>query len=353
MPSADAVARLPRLVDDVVWCSTLHIPRQSLALLLIENLTKHHSPRVAVIEMGDNLQATIADGMEWQYRCIEVDEVGLIAIDGIERTIVEISDELLRGNSGPVCPVPLLVDGSIPPGPLAHGMLLLVELLRVEAFPPFALAIFLGEMTIVVDARFRAVQVVALRRFIPRPCMIGVEGDAQRQASLLRCLRPLIEDIALRTDVLRVSGLILRVPEVVVVVVIAQHEEILCTTTLVACDEFVGIPFLCLEERQHILEAELRGMAVVLDVVFILTRTFHIQRAGHPVAGAFYALRPPVGPDAELRIAKPLGRLMLAERLPCRLILARLHRLVSLRHGHLVLLRRGRQAQGEKQGCDG
>jgi len=46
----------------------------------------------------------------------------------------------------------------------------------------------------------------------------------------------------------------------------------------------------------------------------------------------------PVSPDAELRIAEPRGRLMLPERFPCRLILARLHLFMRLGYWHLIRL---------------
>ena len=52
--------------------------------------------------------------------------------------------------------------------------------------------------------------------------MVSMERDAQRQADLLGCLGPPVKDILLGADVLRVPRLVLRVPEVGVIVVVAS-----------------------------------------------------------------------------------------------------------------------------------
>ena len=96
-------------------------------------------------------------------------------------------------------------------------MALLVEHLRVESFPPLAFAVLLSQVAVVIDTSLFAFEVIALRRLEPSPCMVGMEGDAQGQSGLLGGSGPAFEDVALGADVLRVPGLVLRVPEVVVV----------------------------------------------------------------------------------------------------------------------------------------
>ena len=177
-----------------------------------------------------------------------------------------------------------------------------------------------------------------------------MERDAQRQSRLLRGLGPAVEDVALRADVLRVPGLVLRVPEVVVVVVVAQHEEVLCAAALVALHQRLGVPFLRLEQGQDVLEAHLRGVPIVAHMVPILARAFHIERACHPVAAALHALRSPVCPDAELCVAEPFGRLVRLQAFPRGLIASRLHRLVRALHGDAVgVLCRGGQGGAAQQ----
>ena len=87
--------------------------------------------------------------------------------------------------------------------------------------------------------------------------MVGMEGDTQRQACFLSSLGPTLENILMGTDVLGVPLLILRIPEVEVIVVVTQYEEILGATTLITLHECLGIPILGLEKRQDVLKAEL------------------------------------------------------------------------------------------------
>ena len=95
MPTTNAIARLPRFGNDFVGSTTFYIPRQSLALLIVQNLSENNRAGVLIINMCSNFQATIAEGIEWKNRHIEVDEIGIIAVDGIECAIVEIGDKLL------------------------------------------------------------------------------------------------------------------------------------------------------------------------------------------------------------------------------------------------------------------
>ena len=65
---------------------------------------------------------------------------------------------------------------------------------------------------------------------------------------------------------------------------VAEHEEILSPKTLVSLNEFVGVPFLRLKQWQNVLEAKLRGMSIVLLMIIICIRSFHIHLSCHPVA---------------------------------------------------------------------
>ena len=94
MPAADAVARLPRLSNNLVGRAAFHVPCQGLALVVAENLAEDDATRVLVIHVGGNLQTAVADGIERQHGDVEVDEVGLVTVDGIEGAVVEVGDEL-------------------------------------------------------------------------------------------------------------------------------------------------------------------------------------------------------------------------------------------------------------------
>ena len=146
-------------------------------------------------------------------------------------------------------------------------MVLGIEVLRVIAFPPLAFAVGLGEFAVIGDACFRSVDIISLCGFIPGPGMVGMKGDAEWQTVLLGSLGPPLYEVALRSDVHRVPLLVFGIPKVEVVMMVAEHKEILRPEAFVSLDEFVGIPFLCLEQGQDILEAHLRRMAIVLQMM--------------------------------------------------------------------------------------
>ena len=177
MPPTDAIARLPRLFNNLIGSPALHVPCQCLALTFVENLSENHGSRIGVVEMGGDLHARVADVIEGQHRHVEVDQIRLVAVDGIQRTVVEISHKCLCGFCGPMCPVPLLVNLAVAPRAVAQRMVLGIEFLWVISFPPLAFAVLFRQMSVVIDACLLSVLVIALRRFIPRPGMISMERD--------------------------------------------------------------------------------------------------------------------------------------------------------------------------------
>ena len=85
-------------------------------------------------------------------------------------------------------------------------VVLRVEVLRIEAVPPLALAVGLGELAVVRHAGERAGLVRALGDFIPRPRARGVDAHAEAQAVLARRLRPAADQILLRPDATEFHG---------------------------------------------------------------------------------------------------------------------------------------------------
>ena len=141
-------------------------------------------------------------------------------------------------------------------------MVLRVELLRIETFPPRALAVGLGELAVVGHARQRAVRVGALRRLVPAPRVRGVHADAEAQPVLARRLaQPAMSPSSARRR--RVPRLVRAVPQVEVVVVVRQRDEVLRARLLVERHELVRIPALGLPRVDDVLEAELRRVAVL------------------------------------------------------------------------------------------
>src|SRR5262249_17869027 len=66
-------------------------------------------------------------------------------------------------------------------------------------------------------------------------------------------------------------------------------------------------------------ETEFRRMTVVSDVIIVLGVALNVHLPGVPIALLGHALRRPMRPDAELRVAEPFGALViLRERFPGR-----------------------------------
>ena len=82
------------LFYNLVGCSALHVPCEGLALLVVENLAEHHTAWVLVVKVCGYAHAAIAYRIEWQHCDIEVDEVWIIAVDGIEGAVVEVCHKL-------------------------------------------------------------------------------------------------------------------------------------------------------------------------------------------------------------------------------------------------------------------
>ncbi len=153
-----------------------------------------------------------------------------------------------------------------------------------------------------------------------------MKRDAKADAFAVGGLLPTGDDVALRADLHRVPGLVLRVPKIKIVVMHALGDHVPGPGPLVERHELVGIPLLGLPARQHVLVAELARMADALEVVRIDAGVaapgmfWHVDPLGIPIAVLADRLRSPVQPHANLGFPPPLGLAeMLAKGFPGRL----------------------------------
>ena len=100
-------------------------------------------------------------------------------------------------------------------------MVLGIEVLRVQAFPPFTHPVGFCQPAVVGHFLVVAVLVPSLCTLVPSPCVVGVERDAQRQPRPPGGFCPSGQQVALGTDSSRVPGLVLGVPKVEIIVVVA------------------------------------------------------------------------------------------------------------------------------------
>ena len=186
---------------------------------------------IAVVEMGRDPQAGIADGIERQRIVIEIEKVGMIFIDEIGGAVVEALAVGHVGNAGARVGGPIPNPGCV--GELAGRVVLGVEILRIEALPPFALAIGLRQFAVVRHAGERAARIGALRDFVPHPGVRGVNADAEPQPLGAGGAGPSADQILLGADPDGVPGLILAIEVVEVIVMVGQSAEILRAGALI------------------------------------------------------------------------------------------------------------------------
>ena len=221
--------------------------------------------------MGDHAQADlVAEG----HAAVGIEQVGLILID----QVFDASEPLAM--PARVFAVPALVIG--------RGR-------------PVIQVLVLGVGAIVGNAGEGACLVGAMAVLEPGEAGTQVLGDAESQAQLLGGLLPVADDVTVRSHLHGVPFVVRGVPEVEVVVMNAHAHEVAGAGLLVHGHQPVRVPFLGLPERDDVLVTELRGMAIMFQVVLVLRMTLLIELPGVPVAEHGHGLRPPVGPDPQLR----------------------------------------------------
>jgi hypothetical protein len=140
--------------------------------------------------------------------------------------------------------------------------------------------------------------------------------DRKTQAILARRRRPAAEQVLARPDVYGVPRLIFGIPIVEVVVVNGQRHEIPGAILFVESQELFGIKMFRLPLVYNVLETVCRRMAIFREMRFIIAASLQIHEARIPIAVLWLALRSPVRPNAELRIAKPFRALIVPQRIP-------------------------------------
>ena len=80
---------------------------------------------------------------------IEVNDIRIVTIDGIYRTIVEVGYIFFGRNTYAIPPCPLTMNHTIGPTTFAQWVILGIKVLRVVSFPPFTFTIFFSQCPVV------------------------------------------------------------------------------------------------------------------------------------------------------------------------------------------------------------
>ena len=193
----------------------------------------------------------------------------------------------------------------------------------VLAVPAFVVA-FGGEVVEIPVVRIRPV----IRHTRKRTGLVGVMavlepgkagaemfGHTEAQAVGLGGFLPGGHHIAVRSVVHGIPGMQLGFPKEEIVMVRAHAHEILRAGLFVEFHQSLGIPVLGFPKGNDVLPAVGGGMTETREVVVIIGGALLVHLARIPVAHHRHGLRSPVGPNAELGIAKPLGVGVVGERI--------------------------------------
>ena len=98
MPRTDARTGLPRQVLTAVWDATFHVPEQALLLVVVEDFSHHNDILLTVVGIGalvvvvrqDVIANLIVAVVERQDGVVEVDGTGMILVDALQHTVLEL-----------------------------------------------------------------------------------------------------------------------------------------------------------------------------------------------------------------------------------------------------------------------
>src|SRR5262249_43967088 len=140
-------------------------------------------------------------------------------------------------------------------------------------------------------------------------------ADAEPKPVFSRGFLERSNNVLPRSHLDRVPTIVLRIPQIEIIVMHAHADEVLRAGFLIQADQMVGIELVALPCRNDVLEAELAWMAVGRHVKLVLFVALDVDVAGVPIALLGRRLRTPMRPDAELRVTIPLGDLVRLERI--------------------------------------
>ena len=309
---------------------------------IVQNLTRHHhllltviEVRTVVIEVGKDVQTVLVvrisrSAIERENSIVEVQHIGVILIDALQYTVLELLHVFHRWRTHTIAPSPLVMDGS-PIAPIrAMCMVLSIEFLGVKTVPPvFERAVRIGCQTILL----RQFHIVVPTNLEERPGMSAMHGNSDLQSMLSTGFCPTAYDIFHGAYPGTVPLLIRAVPTVEVVMMLPHCHEVFSPSIGIKLYESFGVPLIgfpvvtqvFISQRFAGRSTENRAEGVPLMAILSIHGTCV------PIAIFCLALWVPVCPDTELGIAEPLRTFPCRKALPITMI-------CTLLNGHILQL---------------
>src|ERR1041384_453940 len=113
-------------------------------------------------------------------------------------------------------------------------------------------------------------------------------------------------DVLLWTHLYRVPPVVLRIPEIEIIVVHAHAHEIFRAGLLVHSNQMLGVELIAFPCGNDVLKPEFARVAKGRDMILVLLMALNVHIPRVPVALLRSGLRTPVRPYTELRVPVPL-----------------------------------------------
>src|ERR1035441_10173277 len=287
VPAADAGVGLPGIGQDVAGHAAFDVERAGSLFAILLGLAGIDAGGHLVVVVGDQFVAPLAE----RDATIGIEEVGLVVVDQV---LYAQEVEALPG-----------IGGHAAHRLSGDGLILGERVVEIGVGRIGAIVGDAGERAGFIGAVTHGEPVVAIGEMLAdselQPVFPGSGGE---QA----------DDVLLGAGSDGVPArLVLGVPQVEVIVVHSHGHEVLGAGLFIKLDQVIGVEVAAVPGVADILEAELGGVAVSLDVILVLRAVLDVHVAGIPIAVLGGGLRSPMGPHAELVVAEPLGNLVLLE----------------------------------------
>src|ERR1035437_6032679 len=288
VPAADAGIGLPGIGLYVAGHAALDVEGAGSLLAVLFVLAGVDAGRHAVVVVGDQFVAPLAE----RNAAIVIEQVGLVLVDQV---LYAQEVEPLPGIGG------FAAHSLWRNGLVLGGRMVGMGVGRIGAM--------------VGDARERAGLIGAMTHREPVVAVGEMFADGELQPVFSGSGGKQADDVLLRSGGHGIPArLVLGVPQVEVIVVHSHGHEVFGAGLFIKLDQVIGVELAAVPGQADVLEADLGGVAVGLDVILVLRAVLHVHVTRVPIAEFGGGLRSPMGPHAEFVIAEPLGNAVLFER---------------------------------------
>lgn len=159
-------------------------------------------------------------------------------------------------------------------------MVLCIQFLLVQAFPPLPFVIFGSKLPVVMYTSYGAI--LSAAALFRTSSTHAPHAHLHRRTDLLfGCRCPAANQILFRSYSGAVPFVVTALIQVKIIMVFCPCHKIFGASLFIQCDRFVRVPFLSLPAINNTLKAKLRKMAVFFTMIGILVASFLVHPPAH------------------------------------------------------------------------